>query len=246
VPERVLDLAPAPAPPEAPAAAIPSPEPAPAELSAPKFLVESASSGRRWMVAGIGTVAILGVLGAAFQVRQMWLPRALAAIRPAPAITPSPPPSLGLHTIDREGQLQIDWDRSSPALRRASGGVLEIYDGGPLPTAIQLDAAHLEAGSFTYARTAEKVDVRLIVHQENGPDFREVTSFLGKLPERKPAEDPEDQKQRAAMAKQAAKLKADVNFQAVKTKRLEREVRAMREELRRQQQRRLNNQAPDK
>jgi hypothetical protein len=74
-----------------------------------------------------------------------------------------------------------------------------------------------------------------------------VTSFLGKLPDRQPAEDPEaQQKQREEMAKQAAKLKADVSFQAAKTKKLEQEVQSMREELQLQQQRRLNNQLPDK
>src|ERR1035437_7311555 len=241
----VLDLAPAAAPPEAPEAAIPLPEPAAAELPVPKFLIESASSSPRWMVVGIGIVAILGILGAAFQVRQMWLPQVLAAMRPAPAVPP-PPPALGLNTIDREGQLQINGNGTPAAVRRASDAVLEITDGGPLPVAIQLDAAHLETGSFTYARTSEKVDVKLIVHRKNGPDLREVTSFLGKPPDRKPAEDPEAQKQREEMVKQAAKLKTDLNSQAAKTEKLEKEVQSMRQEMRQQQQRRLNNQVPDK
>jgi proteasome lid subunit RPN8/RPN11 len=225
-------------------AALPLPEPAAVDLPVPKFAIQSASSARRWMVVGIGIVATVGVLGAAFKVRQMWLPQLLAATRLASTVTAPPPaPALGLNTIDREGQLQIGWDRNSPSVRRASDAILEITDGGPLPVAIQLDTAHLETGSFTYARTAEKVDVLLIVHQKDGPDLREVTSFLGKLPGRKPAEDLEaQQKQR----EEAAKLKADMNFQAAKTKKLEQEVQAMREELRQQQQRRLNNQLPDK
>jgi hypothetical protein len=88
--------------------------------------------------------------------------------------------------------------------------------------------------------------VRLIVHQKNGPDFREVTSFLGKLPEPKPAEEPEAVKQRDEMAKQAAKLKADLTFQAAKTKKLEKDVQTMKDEMRLQQQRRMNSQVPDK
>ena len=48
------------------------------------------------------------------------------------------------------------------------------------------------------------------------------------------------------MAKQAAKLKADLNSQAAKTKKLEKDVESMREEMRKQQLRRLNNQVPDK
>jgi proteasome lid subunit RPN8/RPN11 len=245
----VIEAAPEPAPPVTPASEEATPPPAPpaADLPAPKFLIESARSSRRWMVVGIGIVAGLGVLGAAFQVRQMWLPQVLAAIRPAPAVVPPPPaPTLGLHTIDREGQLQINWDRNSPSVQHASDAVLEITEGGPLLTAIQLDIAHLQAGSFTYARTAEKVDVKLIVHQKDGPDLREITSFLGKLPDRKPAEDSEALKQRDEMAKQAAKLKADLTSQAAKTKKLEKDVQSMRQEMRQQQQRRMNNQAPDK
>jgi hypothetical protein len=150
---------------------------------------------------------------------------------------------LGLNTIDREGQLQISWDRTSPSVQHASEAVLEISEGGPQPTAVPLDAAHLQAGSFTYARTAEKVDVKLIVHEANGPYFREVTSFLGKLPERKPVEDPAAEKQREEMAKQAARLKADLISQAAKTKKLEKDVKSMRDEMRRQQLRRMTNQA---
>jgi hypothetical protein len=203
------------------------------------------------MVVGIGIVAILGTLGAAFQIRQMWLPRVLAAIRPAPAPAPAPtpvvaPPTLGLNSIDREGQLQITWNRNSPTVQNASDALLEISEGGPHLTAIQLDTVHLQAGSFTYARTAEKVDVKLIVHRKGGPDLREVTSFLGKLPERKPAENRQAQKERDELARQAAKLKADLNFQAAKTKKLEKDVKSMRDEMRLQQLRRLKNQVPDK
>jgi proteasome lid subunit RPN8/RPN11 len=219
-------------------------EPEAVDLPVPKFAIESASAARRWMVVGIGLVAVVGTLVAAFEVRDMWLPRVLAAIRPVPIVTPpapAPAPSLGLTTIDREGQLQIGWDRSSPAVQRASDALLEITDG-PLPVAIQLDTAHLETGSFTYARTTEKVDVKLIVHRKDGPDIREIASFLGKLPNRQPAEDPT----REDTANQTAKLKADMNAQAVKTKKLEKEVRSMREEMHQQQLRRLNNQLPDK
>ena len=85
------------------------------------------------MVVGIGIVAVLGILGAAFQIRHMWLPQVLAPFRPAPPPLPlRPPPALGLSTIDREGQLQITWDRNSPAVQHADDAVLEITEGGPL------------------------------------------------------------------------------------------------------------------
>ncbi len=253
---------PSPAPMEAaPIEAAPSEplsDPVAAQLPAPRFLTENPASGRNWMVAGIGFVAVLGIAGAAFRMREMWMPRAMVAVqsavsatRPAPVAAPppaavAPPPALKLTTIDREGQLQISWDRNSPVVEHATDAVLEINEGGPSLTAIQLDAAHLRAGSFTYARTAEKVDVQLVVHQGKEPDLREVTSFLGKLPERQPVETPAARKQREDAAKQAAKLKADLTLQAAKTKKLERDLKSMRDQMRLQQLRRLKNQAPDK
>ena len=159
----------------------------------------------------------------------------VAVTSPLPAApAPAPvPPRLGLNAIDREGQLQISWDRTSPSVQHASDALLEINEGGPKPAVVQLDTTHLQTGSFTYARSAGKVDVKLIVHQANGPDFHEVTSFLGKLPERKPAEDPQAQQQREEMARQAARLKADLTLQTAKTKKLEQDVKAMRDEMRR-------------
>jgi proteasome lid subunit RPN8/RPN11 len=236
-PQPAPDPNPEPEPPEPPA------EPAVA-FPAPQFLPPAPAASHRWiwvLAIGVG----LGFGAAGFQTRQAWLPRVMAAVNPAPP-TPLPPPTLGLNAVDHEGQLQINWDRNSRALLEARDAMLEITEG-TAAQAIQLDSAHLRAGSFTYARQAEKVDVKLIVHQANAPDVREVTSFLGKLPDPKPpVEDPEIQKQRDELAKQAAKLKLDLNWQAMKTKKLEKDLQSMREEMRQQQLKRLNNQLADK
>src|SRR5260370_37270541 len=103
-------VAPVPAPPAALGAANSLPESAAAELPPPKFLIESPAASRRWMVAGIGIVAILGVLGAAFQIRDMWLPRVPSAFRPVPAAAPPVFSSaLGLGTLYRAGHTQYSW-----------------------------------------------------------------------------------------------------------------------------------------
>jgi proteasome lid subunit RPN8/RPN11 len=223
----------------------PDPEP-PAEpavsLPVPQFLHPAAASSQHWTwVLAIGIA--FGVAAATFQTRQAWLPKVVAAVKPAVNIPP--PPALRLNAIDHDGQLQINWDRDSRALPQARDAMLEIADGPSLKV-IQLDDAHLRAGSFTYAREAEKVDIQLIVHQVNAPDVREVTSFLGKLPERQPAEDPELQKQRDELAKQAAKLKVDLDWQTLKAKKLEKDLKSMREEIKHEQMKRLHNQVPDK
>jgi redox-regulated HSP33 family molecular chaperone len=109
-----------------------------------------------------------------------------------------------------------------------------------MPQAIPLDRAHLQNGFFTYARQSERVDVKLILRQPEGHQFRDVTTFLGKLPAPKVAEPDRDQ-----AAAEAAKLKSDLESQAARTKKLEQDLKDMRNELRVQQQRRLTNQLPE-
>ena len=57
--------------------------------------------------------------GAAFQTRPLWLPRVAALYRHSEQ---PPPLFLGLNAIDLAGQLQIRWDRNSPAVRQAAEG----------------------------------------------------------------------------------------------------------------------------
>jgi hypothetical protein len=88
--------------------------------------------------------------------------------------------------------------------------------------------------------------MKLILHQADGSQVREVTTFLGKLPERKPAEeDPEVRKQRDELAAHASKLQTDLDRQAARTRKLEKDLKSMRDEIRQQQQRRMTNQIPE-
>jgi proteasome lid subunit RPN8/RPN11 len=208
----------------------------PADLPAPQFLTMPAPSRR--LVAALWIMGLLALGAGAWRTHDVWLGRVIAAVRPARA--PEPPASAGLTTFDRDGQLQINWDRNSPAVRQAVEATLEISDGGPLPQAITLDRAHLQNGFFTYARQSERVDVKLILHQPEGQQFRDVTTFLGKLPPPKVSEPDRDQ-----IAAEAARLKNDLESQAARTKKLEQDLKSMRNELRVQQQRRLANQLPE-
>jgi hypothetical protein len=173
-----------------------------------------------------------------------------------PAVV-SDPPSLGLKVVDTLGQLQIQWNRNSDPVRRGTAGVIEIADGGPVQV-LQLDPVHLQAGNMTYARRGEKVDVSLIVFLPDGARPREVTSFLGKLPDApKPdsaganvpkaaPEDPALRKQRDALLQQNAKLRSDLAAQADRARRLEKSLEDARKQLRLEQRRRMGNQNPDK
>ena len=93
---------------------VPLPAPAVVNLPVPNFLVANASSSRRWMVVGIGIVAFLGTIGAAFQIRQMWLPRVLAAMRPTSAVA-SPPARSGACACSARTGTQHDRPRGAVA-----------------------------------------------------------------------------------------------------------------------------------
>jgi proteasome lid subunit RPN8/RPN11 len=208
-----------------PAVTLP-PDPAP---TVPQFLMEEPAPRRRWWTtAVVGGVITIGAIVGVLKTREVWMSRLMSAIRTEQPATP-PAPSMGLRTADFDGQLQIAWDRSSPAVRQGAAGLLEISDGGPLPQSIPLDPAHLQTGTFTYARQSEKVDVKLIVRRTDGQELREATTFLGKLPERKaPVEDDTARRQRDELAE--------------RTRKLEKDLQTMREEMRQQQRRRMVNQ----
>ncbi|MBS1857993.1 MAG: hypothetical protein JST11_21670 [Acidobacteria bacterium] len=232
---------PEPLPAAAPATSAPEPEPPP-----PHFLTEQAAPSRPWGKWLLIVLVSGAAGGGAYSTRAAWLPRVLSAVQSAPAIPGTGQP-LGLSTLDRDGQLQIGWDRNSMAVRRAVDATLEISDGTMLPQSITLDQEHLENGSFTYARQSERVDVKLTVHPPNGRPVADSTTFLGKLPPHPPAtapvEDPAARQQREAISETTKQLKTDLEREAARTRRLENDLKSVRDELHKEQQRRMVNQA---
>jgi proteasome lid subunit RPN8/RPN11 len=183
-----------------------------------------------------------GIVG--YQTRDYWLPRVIAKIRPL--LPKEPPAYLSLSVSDSNGQMNIHWDANSPSCRNALEATLEITDGNPIPRAIRLDEAHLALGSFTYSRESERVDVTMIASQPSGQPVKEQTSFFGKLPETKAqTEDPKVREERDALAEKADKLQKDFNFQAAKTRKLEKDLKDMKAQLDLEQRRRLAAQSAD-
>jgi hypothetical protein len=248
-PQAVTSLAET--PPEPPAAVVPAAPPSKPEptgerpdeqlIPIPKFLETPPKSGSRHVVL---TLVILGgclaAAAAAFQTRLLWLPRVAALYRRS---EPAPPPLfLGLNAIDLAGQLQVRWDRNSPAVRQAAEGMIEIVDGAT-PHANALDAAHLQAGVFTYARQTEKIDVTLTARLPDGRLVREATSFLGRPPDGAPAaENPDVRKAREDFVNETAKLKSDLRSQTARTRTLEKSVEDVQKQLKDQQVQRMLNQ----
>jgi proteasome lid subunit RPN8/RPN11 len=177
---------------------------------------------RSWGGLGILIALCVGLAfgAAAFQTRRLWLPH--GANVGQGSTTSAGRPYIGLTTLDVNGQLQIRWDRDSPAVRDAQEASLVIEDG-LIPQAILLDPAHLRTGSFTYGRQTERVDVALTVHGPANQMVKEVATYLGKLPV--PAQPDATKELRG------------------RTKKLEKTVEDLRQEL--HKRKRLVNQSPD-
>ena len=223
-------------------AAEPASEAQPGDPPLPSFLTPPGvqESHRLATVLTIAIVVAVALAGAGYQTRDLWLPRLMAALRTAPEL------SVGLSAIDNEGQLLIQWDGNSPTVRQAANATLEI-DDGLVPWEVQLDARHLRAGTFFYSRQSERIDVKLAIHLPGGQQAHGATSFLGRLPERKPPpEDPEIRKQRDALAEQAAKLKTDLAAEVARTRKLARSLDEVQKVLQEQQRKRLENQSPER
>lgn len=151
----------------------PEPAPQPARLDAPAFLLPEPENRRRrrsLLVLGVFAVLAAGAAGT----REHWLPY-------VPAV-----PALRLQrevltAVDSDGQLVIRWDHDSRPVRQALRGALEIVEG-PDTAVVMLDPTRLKAGSFTYARRSDRVDVRLKLEQPGGGRVEQYAGFLGAAP----------------------------------------------------------------
>jgi proteasome lid subunit RPN8/RPN11 len=228
----------------------PQPEAARPEPPAPAFLTPEPAPPRRWVGwAAVGLGVALGV--AAFETRDAWLPRAQALFQAAPADSPS------LNAVDRNGQLQFQWNPAATAVRAATAGSLLIVDG-TIPVTVPLDAAHLQSGSLTYTRRSGHVDATLILPQPGGKEVRQATLFTGNAPEHPTAatapppaaapasgDDSGIRAERDALAKQNAGLKIALAKEVEHTKLLEKGLEELRKVVREDQRKRLEHMAPD-
>ena len=223
---------------EAPAA-VAEPAPAPAvEPPPPSFLTTTTPSRRGPWLAAAGVLVGVAAGAGVYQTRGKWLPSVAAWFHPTGPVAEA---SVGLHTVDRDGQLQILWDGNAADVRSGRGGILLITDGRQARS-LPLDTAHLRSGALTYARQSERVDVTLTLDQPNGQKLIEAATFLGKAPPQ-PAAPPaaapaapaapagesaaaqqDLQKERDALAQENTELKGQVASQAERIKQLEKSL----------------------
>jgi proteasome lid subunit RPN8/RPN11 len=215
----------------------------------PSFLETEPEERRswRWLRLVLSVAAGMAIGAVAFDTREVWLPRlgASRAVAALPSFFSGGPPSLGLNLLDNRGQLQIRWNAGAPAMANATGAVLDIVDGSAVPHSVRLDPAHLESGSFTYARESGEVDVVLTIDRPGATPLKEASSFWGKPPAGASAdgEDTELRQQRDDLAVEAARLEADLKAETERNRKLERSLADVRGQLKTQQRKRVDSQS---
>jgi proteasome lid subunit RPN8/RPN11 len=212
-------------------------EPQPA-VPPPAFLAVMPPTSRRWV--GWLVAALLGTsLGAwGYHTRAEWLPKLRAMTQGAAS------EKIGLASLDRDGQLQIQWNGSSSAVLASTSASLLILDGGK-PLTVELGRPHVLTGSFTYARATGRVDVTLILPQPGGKEVREATLFAGEPPPAaKPPEPAPDAAAPAvpaavqALEAENARLRGEAARHAERAKRFEIAYEELRKVVQRDEQRR--------
>ena len=134
---------------------------------------------------------------------------------------------MALAVNEKDGQLQIQWNRQSSTVTRASSASLEISDGEDKRT-VNLTAAQLATGNITYAHRSGDVQVRMVVNGYGGQKV-EGSRFLGRPPEGANSDEVGLLKvQRDSLQDEVDRLKEQNASQAERIRQLERTLTVMR------------------
>ena len=161
----------------APPAPVPAPVPLVAPAPPPRPVLVAAASARppapvsvqARLVAAAETASRYAGTASRYMLPLRWvgIGMALAALgtwfiswRPEPKASAAAR-QIGLQVLAvADRQVKVQWDWSSPAVRSASAGTLEITDGRQ-KYSLPLSGVQLRSSSLTYSRQTDSVDVRL-------------------------------------------------------------------------------------
>ena len=203
----------------------------PAFIAPPSFaLTETRRPRRLWPWALAIQVLISGAV--IYATRGYWvdlLPHIGVNRTAAPLDSANRPEPVELEAFDHGGQVQIRWNKNTAAVRRARRGSLDIRDGGAR-TMIMLEPEHLLAGTVTYVRQTERVEVRLDLEQPDGGRTSQFASFIGRTPEpaaQSPAATEELRSQRDELQKQLLEARTQLVNQTLLLQKLQQIIRDM-------------------
>jgi hypothetical protein len=145
-------------------AAVTSPEPEPyPEWERPILTPSPPKKNWIWLV--VWAVVLLGL--------------AIAGLRYFGQRAPAEP--IGLTLLEKDGVLQVQWNKLAAPVADAARGSLDIIDG-KLTRSTTLSKPELDLGSFVYQRTSGDIEVRLSVESSSGTKIEEVSRYVGPAP----------------------------------------------------------------
>ncbi len=206
----------------APAAAEPMVPPAPnPPIVSPMFqsgpqLLKPAAPRRKWtwLMVWVAVVIVGAIVGLRF-----WMQSS----------TPEP---ISLGVVERDGQLQVEWNRTARPVVQATQASLEIVDG-PDSKKIRLTPEQLASGRFTYSRKTGDIEVRMTVEDASGGKVQEASRFLGGAPSKAAGsqELADLQRRKSELEAEVSRLRRENNDQAAKIQQLERTLRVLQARL---------------
>jgi len=138
--------------------------------------------------------------------------------------------TLALSVLERDGQLDIEWNRTAAPVAQAVRGSLEIADG-PQTRTIPLAPKELAQGKFSYKRDTGDVQVRMSVDAADGKKLQEASRFLGPPPAKGNEEESKELKaieqRRDELEAEVARLKQSNDQQAQRIQQLERTLKIL-------------------
>jgi len=90
--------------------------------------------------------------------------------------------SIQLQASDKSGRLRISWDPNADPIRRAVGAKLYIVDGSDR-LSVTLDTARLRRGAVSYARSSDRVELRMALAEPDGKSVEGQATFVGTRPD---------------------------------------------------------------
>ena len=138
---------------------------------------------------------------------------------------------IALTVLEKDGQLQVQWNHSSRTVTDATSGTLEIVDGADSRN-VPLSPADLAKGSFTYARKSGDVQIRLEVRDSGGASSQEASRFLGAAPEHGDASEADVLKlEHDSLQDEVTRLRTQNAMQAARIQQLERTLTILQTRL---------------
>ncbi|MGH9647847.1 MAG: hypothetical protein ACRD4E_13640 [Bryobacteraceae bacterium] len=190
-------------------AAAPNPVPEPAESAAPGRAKTSSGKKWFWLAAALIVIAGLAVTGARFLASGL------------------KNETMALSVLEREGQLDVEWNPRATPVSKAAGGTLEIADGSQTRT-IPLKPADLALGKFSYKPDTGDIQVRMIVQAPDGEKVQEASRFLGPAPPKASDDELKTlQKRKDELDAEVERLKQSNDQQAQRIQQLERTLKIL-------------------